>query len=92
MGTKIFMIGVQKLMLIVQSKTLSIRHIRINSVTNYSSNLLYISSMVQETKSILMFVNLRPSTVLEQEDLAYRILLVELTLQQMEATDSLKMV
>ena len=91
-GTKIFMIGVQRLTSTAQLRTPSIRHIRISSVTNYSSNLLYINSMVQETKSILMCANLKLSTVLELEDLAYRILLVELTLLQMETTDSLKMV
>ena len=79
-------------MLTAQSRTPSIRHTRISSVTNYSSNLLYINSMVQETKSILMCANLKLSTVLVLEDLAYRILLVELTLLQMETTDSLKTV
>ena len=72
-GTRIFMIGAQKLMLTVQSRTRSIRHIRINSVINYSSNLLCINSMDQETKSILMCAKLKLSTVLELVDLASRI-------------------
>ena len=73
MGTRIFMIGAQKLMLTVQSRTQSIKHIRINSVTNYSSNLPCINSMDQETKSILMCAKLKLLTALELVDLASRI-------------------
>ena len=72
-GTRIFMIGAQKSMLTVQSRTRSIKHIRINFAINYSSNLLCINSMDQGIKSILMCAKLKLTTVLELVDLASRI-------------------